>query len=64
MQTIIKDASGKTLGYKKQRGNRIIVENASGKCLGWYEPNTNKTVNSGGKALFTGDQTSMLLGLK
>jgi hypothetical protein len=62
MKEIIKDASGKTLGYKVQRGSQTIVEDASGKMLGRFDGNTGKTVDASGKALYNGDQTSALLG--
>jgi hypothetical protein len=63
MKTIVKDASGRTLGYKKTCGSQIIVEDASGKMLGAYNKNVNKTVDKSGKALYSGDQSSALFGL-
>ena len=62
MKETIKDASGRTVGYKVQRGSQVIVEDASGKMLGAYNKNINKTVDHSGKTLYSGDQTSALLG--
>jgi hypothetical protein len=62
MKTIVKDASGRTIGYKVQRGSQIIVEDASGKMLGRFDGNVNKTVDRSGKVLYGGDQTSALFG--
>ena len=62
MKEMIKDASGKTLGYKKTCGSQTIVEDASGKMLGRFDKNTGKTFDASGKALYNGDQTSALLG--
>ena len=61
MKETIKDASGRTVGFKVQRGSQVIVEDASGKMLGRYDKNVNKTVDSNGKALYSGDQSSLLL---
>lgn len=60
MKTMVKDASGKTIGYKVERGSQTIVEDAAGKMLGAYNKNVNKTVDSSGKAVYSGDQTSAL----
>ena len=62
MKTMVKDASGKTLGYKVERGSQVIVEDASGKMVGAYNKNVNKTVDKYGRAVYSGDQTSALLG--
>ena len=62
MKTMVKDASGKTLGYKVERGSQVIVEDASGKMVGAYNKNVNKTVDKSGRAVYSGDQTSALLG--
>jgi len=58
----IKDASGKTLGYRVERGPLTIVEDASGKQIGRFDRNTNKTFDKSGKAAYSGDQTSALFG--
>jgi len=62
MKTIVKDANGNTVGYKKTCGSQVIVEDASGKMLGRYDGNIKKTVDRSGKAVYSGDQTSALLG--
>lgn len=58
---MVKDASGRTVGYKKQCGSQTIVEDASGKMLGRFDSNVKKTVDSSGRALYGGDHTSALL---
>jgi len=62
MKETIKDANGRTLGYKKVCGSQTIVEDASGKMLGRYDKNVNKTVDSSGRAVYSGDQSSALFG--
>ena len=61
MKETIRDASGKTLGYKVQAGSRTIVQDASGGTLGHYDENQNKTFDKSGRALYSGDQTSALI---
>ena len=61
MKTAIKNASGRTIGYKKVCGSQTIVEDASGKMLGRYDKNTDKTIDSSGKVMYSGDQTTMLV---
>jgi hypothetical protein len=60
MKETVKDASGRTVGYKVQRGSQTVVEDASGKTLGRFDKNVNKTVDKSGKVLYSGDQTSAL----
>lgn len=60
MREVVKDASGKTVGYKVQQGSQVIVQDASGATLGRFEKNVNKTVDKSGKVLYSGDQTSAL----
>lgn len=62
MKETIKDASGRTVGYKKVCGSQVIVEDASGKLVGRYDKNINKTVDESGNAVYSGDQSSALLG--
>ena len=57
----VKDASGKTVGYKVQRGSQILVQDSSGSTLGRFDKNVNKTVDKSGKVLYSGDQTSALI---
>jgi len=57
---LVKDASGKTVGYKTPRGSQTLVQDASGNTLGRYDRNTNKTVDKSGKVRYSGDQTSAL----
>lgn len=61
MKTAIRDASGKVLGYKVQRGNQTVVENASGRMVGRYDGNVKKTLDKSGRVLYDGDQTSALI---
>ena len=58
----IKSASGKTLGYKVQVGSRLVVQDASGATLGHFDKNVKKTVDKAGRVLYSGDQTSALVG--
>lgn len=60
MKEPVKDASGRTVGYKVVRGSQVIVEDASGAVLGRYDKNTNKTLDKSGKVRYSGDQTSVL----
>ena len=60
MKEKIKDSSGRTIGYKNQRGTQTIVEDASGKMLGRYDGNVDKTVDRTGRVRYYGDQSSML----
>ena len=62
MKETIRDASGKTLGYKVQVGSRLVVQDASGATLGHFDKNVNKTVDKSGRVLYSGDQTSALVG--
>ena len=57
----VKDASGKVIGQKVRAGSRIIVQDTSGRTLGHFDENQKKTVDRSGKALYSGDQTSMLI---
>ena len=59
---MVKNANGNTVGYKVVRGSQVIVEDASGKMVGAYNKNVNKTVDNSGRAVYSGDQTSALLG--
>jgi hypothetical protein len=61
MKTAIKNASGRTVGYKVERGSQIIVEDAAGKVLGRFDGNTKKTLDNSGQVRYSGDQTSALL---
>lgn len=58
----VKDASGRTVGYKVQRGSQTIVEDASGAMVGRFDENTGQTYDKSGQARFKGDHTDMLLG--
>ena len=62
MKETVKDASGKTIGYKVQCGSQVIVQDASGATMGRFDKNVNKTVDRFGKVLYSGDQASILLG--
>ena len=61
MKETIRDASGKTLGYKVQVGSRLVVQDASGKTLGHFDEGQKKTFDKSGRALYSGDQTSALI---
>ena len=61
MSEIIRDASGKTLGYKMKCGSQTILQDASGATQGRYDENTNQTYDRSGHARFKGDHTDMLL---
>jgi hypothetical protein len=58
----IKDASGKTLGYKVQVGSQTLIQDGSGGMLGRYDKNTGQTYDKSGHARFKGDETEMILG--
>jgi hypothetical protein len=60
MREIVKDASGKTVGYKVQQGSQTIVQDASGSTLGRFDKNVNKTVDKSGKVRYSGDHTDTL----
>lgn len=57
---MVKDASGKTVGFKVKQGSQTIVQDASGKTLGRYDKNTDKTVDNSGKVCYCGDQSTAL----
>ena len=61
MKEQIKDASGRTVGYKLQAGSQTIVQDAAGATVGRYDENTKKTFDKSGRALYSGYQTSALL---
>ena len=61
MKETIKNASGRTLGYKVQVGSRTVVQDASGATLGHYDEHQKKTFDESGRALYSGDQTSALI---
>ena len=60
MKEVVKDASGKTVGYKVKCGSQTIVQDASGATLGRHDENTNKTLDKSGRVVYDGDQTSAL----
>jgi hypothetical protein len=60
MREIVKDRSGKTVGYKVKCGSQTIVQDASGKTLGRHDENTDKTLDRSGRVVYDGDQTSAL----
>jgi hypothetical protein len=61
MKETIKDASGRTVGYKVKCGSQTIVQDASGATRGRYDENTGQTYDKSGRACFKGDHTDMLL---
>ena len=60
MKEAVKNASGRTVGYKVQQGSQVIVQDASGSTLGRFDRNTKKTVDKSGKPLYSGDHTDLL----
>jgi len=62
MKTAIKDANGRTVGYLNERGSQVIAEDVNGAVLGRYDGNTNKTFDSHGKAVYSGNMTAALFG--
>ena len=61
MKETIKDANGRTVGYKMEAGSQLIVQDATGATVGRYDGNVKKTFDKAGRALYSGDQTSALL---
>jgi hypothetical protein len=61
MRELVKDASGKTVGYKVKCGSQTIVQDASGATLGRHDENTDKTLDNHGRVRYSGDHTDMLL---
>jgi hypothetical protein len=59
---LVKDASGRTVGYKVKCGSQTIVQDASGATLGRHDENTGQTYDKAGNARFKGDHTDLLLG--
>ncbi|MEC4729151.1 hypothetical protein HWQ46_27015 [Shewanella sp. D64] len=58
----LKNAHGVTIGavYQDKNG-RQTIKNVKGKTLGYYDPKTNKTKNTSGGTIGTGNQLSSLL---
>ena len=61
MKETVRNASGRTVGYKVKCGSQTIVQDASGKTLGRHDENTNKTLDGSGHVVYDGDQTSALI---
>lgn len=61
----VKDSRGIVIGFieTSERGDKI-VRDSLGKYLGRYESITNSTLDSLGRQLYKGDQSSLLLASK
>jgi len=55
MREIIKDASGRTLGYQQHVNDHMeTITDSAGSLLGWFDPNTRKTHDRSGKVVASG----------
>lgn len=63
MREIIKDASGRTIGYQEQVSDyRETVTDSAGASLGWYNSKTGKTHDRSGRVVSSsGDVRTSLL---
>lgn len=61
MTTLVKNASGATIGQLRETGARILAQDKSGQTLGWYDKNTKKTFDKSGRPVYDGDMTKALV---
>lgn len=60
---IVKEFSGKIIGYlDKQSNGDIVVKDFYGKILGYYRKNINKTIDFYGRTVANGNYASILFG--
>ncbi len=61
---IIKDFSGRIIGYLDEQSNGdIIAKDAGGRILGRYDRGLNVTKDAYGKILFKGNMAGSLIGM-
>ena len=61
MKNYIKDSSGRVLGWTQDNGNIESAYDKSGRYLGKYDSRVNKTYDSHGRLISTGNTLAYLI---